>query len=264
MMALAMASRAPPSFTANRVGVVNMAESKADIEKLAFELNPVVGYWDPLNLVALNLFGKGDLATIGFIRHAEIKHGRIAMFGFIGYMVHENGIRWGWPLQGGVDFSYEKFEGMSAPAVWDATPWEAKLQIILFVGFLEAWSETKYVLENDGQAHYMRGGKPGYFPTFDLGTPPKGSGDLLGWGVAHPVPFDMYDPFKFNKNLSDERKANLLLVEINNGRLAMLGLFGFLSEATIPGSVPALKGLIKGYDGEVMAPFAPEFHIGNL
>ena len=37
----------------------------------------------------------------------------------------------------------------------------------------------------------------------------------------------------------------------------MIGLFGFLSEATVPGSVPFLKGgLIPEYTGEVMAPFA--------
>ena len=36
----------------------------------------------------------------------------------------------------------------------------------------------------------------------------------------------------------------------------MLGLMGFLSEATVPGSVPALQGLVKPYAGEVMAPFA--------
>ena len=43
---------------------------------------------------------------------------------------------------------------------------------------------------------------------------------------------------------------------ISPGRLAMLGLMGFLSEATVPGSVPALSGLVKSYSGEVMAPFA--------
>lgn len=36
----------------------------------------------------------------------------------------------------------------------------------------------------------------------------------------------------------------------------MLGLFGFISEAKVPGSVPALTGVIKPYDGEVMAPFS--------
>ena len=37
--------------------------------------------------------------------------------------------------------------------------------------------------------------------------------------------------------------------------LAQLGLFGFLCEATIPGSVPALSGVVQPYSGEVMAPF---------
>ena len=35
----------------------------------------------------------------------------------------------------------------------------------------------------------------------------------------------------------------------------MLGLFGFIAEAKVPGSVPALTGVIKPYAGEVMAPF---------
>jgi len=39
----------------------------------------------------------------------------------------------------------------------------------------------------------------------------------------------------------------------------MIGIFGFISEATVPGSVPGLTGLVKPYDGDVMAPFA-----GNL
>ena len=40
--------------------------------------------------------------------------------------------------------------------------------------------------------------------------------------------------------------------EINNGRLAMIGLMAFLSEGAIPGSVPALKGLILRCSGEVI------------
>ena len=35
----------------------------------------------------------------------------------------------------------------------------------------------------------------------------------------------------------------------------MIGMMGFLAEAKVPGSVPALSGFIKAYDGEVMAPF---------
>ena len=45
-------------------------------------------------------------------------------------------------------------------------------------------------------------------------------------------------------------------VEVNNGRLAMLGIFSFISEAKVPGSVPGLAGLIKPLpDLEIMGPF---------
>eukprot|EP00967_Tisochrysis_lutea_P053301 scaffold66262_cov29-Tisochrysis_lutea.AAC.3 len=90
-----------------------------------------------------------------------------------------------------------------------------------------------------------QGGKPGYVPPFSA-TPDK---------LPHPIPLDLYDPFKFSKNASEEKKAAGLLKEINNGRLAMLGIMGFLAEAKVPGSVPLLTGLIKPYGGEVMAPF---------
>ncbi|KAL1519555.1 hypothetical protein AB1Y20_023070 [Prymnesium parvum] len=254
LSAFPTAFQAPIATPLAAAGAAVSAKMSAsdDLKALAKELNPAIGYYDPLNLAALNFWGSGDEGTVGWLRHSEIKHGRIAMFGFIGYIVHENGIRWPWPLATSLP-DYSSFEGLSAPAVWDALPLASKLQIILVIGFFEAWSETSYVLKNDGEAHYMRGGKPGYFPTFALGTPKSGS--PLGWGIAHPVPFNLFDPFGFSKNKSPEAKQRGLVAEINNGRLAMLGLFGFVCEATIPGSVPALTGLIKSYSGEVMAPF---------
>lgn len=56
--------------------------------------------------------------------------------------------------------------------------------------------------------------------------------------------------------MTDEQKERRLVAEINNGRLAMLGIFGFISEGASEGAVPALKGIIPHYDGDVMAPFA--------
>jgi len=229
------ASAFVPTTPAGRTSV-KVQESKADLEVLAKELNPIVGFYDPLNLSDAEFWGQTNDQTIGFLRHAEIKHGRVAMFAFVGYIVHANGIKFPWPMQlDGTPFP----SGNSAPEIWDNVSDNAKWQIFGLILFLELWGE----ISTDEHAHYMRGGKPGDFPDFDVVALP------------HPVPFNLYDPFGLNKKASAEKKARGLNIEINNGRLAMLGLFGFLAEAKVPGSVPALSGIIPPYDGEVMAPF---------
>jgi len=211
-----------------------LGETVSDLETLSKKLNPIVGYYDPLDLSNANLWGLGDEMTVGFIREAEIKHGRIAMFAFVGYIVHANGIRWPWPMT----LEGDAFPTVSSPPeAWDAIPDAAKLQIFAFVGFLEYWRESQ------AEKHYMSGGKPGEFPAFDAKFIPGGA-------------LDLYDPLGWSKSRSEEAKAAGLVKEINNGRLAMLGIFGFLSEQKIEGSVPALKGIVSHYDGEVMAPLA--------
>ena len=35
-------------------------------------------------------------------------------------------------------------------------------------------------------------------------------------------PLNLYDPFGFNKGMSDEKREKRLVMEINNGRLAMV------------------------------------------
>jgi hypothetical protein len=135
---------------------------------------------------------------------------------------------------------------ISPPEQWDALPLETKLQIIIFIGFLEFYSEnTPKAGDTSFLPHYTKGGQPGKYPDFDA--------------LPHPVPFNLYDPFGLNSKMSDETKERRLRAEINNGRLAQLGIFGFLCEQTIPGSVPALSSIVKPYMGEVMAPFEANF-----
>jgi len=209
-------------------------ETVDDLKTLSKKLNPLVGYYDPLGLSEAEFWGTSNEATIGFLRESEVKHGRIAMFAFVGYIVHANGITWPWPMT----MAGEPFPKVSsAPEAWDAIPDAAKLQIFAFVGFLEYWREC------NSEKHYMSGGKPGEFPAFDAKYIP---GSAL----------NLYDPFGWHKNRSEEDKAAGLVKEINNGRLAMLGIFGFVSEQKLDGAVPALKGVVPHYDGDVMAPLA--------
>ena len=130
------------------------------------------------------------------------------------------------------------------------------------MGFLEFWSEVA------GEKHYMRGGRPGDFPDFDNKYIPGGA-------------LNLFDPFGWSRSIPKESKEKRLLAEvrmplphyyhplfllltlslssppqINNGRLAMIGIMGFCAESELEGSVPALKGIISHYDGEVMAPLA--------
>merc|ERR1719163_477517 len=95
---------------------------KADLEALAKEQNPVLGYWDPIGLADLDLWGQGEEASIAWLRHAEIKHGRIAMAGFVGYIAAANYETIGmapWTMYPPLA------SGLSAPEVWDALPFLA-------------------------------------------------------------------------------------------------------------------------------------------
>merc|ERR1719517_418502 len=222
-----------------------LQESKAVLVSLAQKLNPVVGYFYPLNLAEADFWGQGNEATIGFLRHAEIKHGRVAMAAFVGYCVHSNfHFPWAQTLAGDMPPSLE----LSPEAQWDAIPAAAKWQIFTVISALELWDEC-----GGGAAlpHYMAGRQPGKYPSFDNFR-----------NEVHPV-LDLYDPFGFSKKMSDEQKERRLVIELNNGRLAMIGIMGFLAADSTEGSVPALNGIAKHYDGNVMIPFSDNFSYFN-
>ena len=108
------------------------------------------------------------------------------MAAFVGFCVQSNGIFFPWNLSG--DVSYADISAAGGPGdQWDALPTPAKVQILAFVGLLELYSETTFILEKAGQKHYVMGGKPGFFPPFAVADLP------------HPVPLELWDPFGFTK-----------------------------------------------------------------
>jgi len=225
---LAVAFAPAPVARAPAAAASRAATPQLNLDSLAKELNPTIGYFDPLGLGSADFWSQGNDATQGFLRAAEIKHGRVAMFAFCGYIAQANGLHF--PYWMG-----EPTSGATPEEQWFNLPVGGRMQIIAFIGFLEWWGEF-------GGTHYMKGGKPGAYPPFE-GIP------------AHKMP-SLYDPFGIAAKNSDEKKAKGLLAEINNGRLAMIGIMGFMAEAKVPGSVPAISGLIKPFAGDVMQPFA--------
>jgi len=196
--------------------MVDLAESNPDF------LGRTIGFWDPFNLIEEGDFwGLGNEATIGYLRHAEIKHGRVAMAAFLGFIVQSL------PVVSGSHIlaPYRGFEpGLSPQAQWDAVPAVGKLQILTFVGMLESYGEGAGSPE--GYVHYTKGGLPGYFP------------DIAGRAGFGQVGINLFDPFNWFDEGKDKVRGRQ--VEINNGRLAMLGIFSLLSESAAPGAVPPL------------------------
>merc|ERR1711924_108415 len=73
--------------------------------------------------------------------------------------------------------------------------------------------------------------------------------------------FDLYKPFDIFPEQTEEEKARGRLVEVNNGRAAMLGIMAVLSESkglVVP-PLDYIDGFPK-YSGDIMVPFEGQFH----
>ena len=224
-----------------------MSETKADLEALQNSMPGPPGYWDPLDLAGSTILAQYGVdtveANIGWFRHAEIKHGRVAMAAFLGFIAGCT------PLVSG-EHAVAPYRGYVAGVTpqeqWDNIPQAGKLQIIAFVGMLESYGEGAG--NPDGYTHYTKGGLPGFYPSI------KGKG-------AGQITFDLYKPFPIFPEQSEAQKERGRRVEVNNGRAAMLGLMSLLSASAVPGSVPALSGIegFPQYSGNVMIPFEGDF-----
>jgi len=231
---------------ASKEEMVALAESNPDF------LGRTIGFWDPFNLIEEGDFwGLGNEATIGYLRHAEIKHGRIAMAGFLGFFVQSPGNFIGDIVSG--DHAILPYRGYVAGCTpqeqWANIPMIGKLQILTAVGMLESYGEGAGFPES--YTHYTKGGQPGYYP------PIKGKG-----GPFKQILLDLYDPLGFGfRDMSAADKKKGLFAEINNGRMAMIGLFSVLAESAVPGSNPQYKILnidMPTSDVDIMGSVIPQ------
>jgi hypothetical protein len=227
-----------------------LAGGKEDLLALADSLpGPGTSFWDPLGLAdqdyALGNVDAtvGNDATVAFLRHAEIKHGRVAMAAFLGFIAQST------PLVAG-EHTFAPYRGyvanVSPQEQWANIPLLGKLQIFIAIGMLESYGEGA---GDDSYVHYMKGGVPGYYPEIRG----KNNGQLV---------LNLYDPFNFGmRDRSAEKRARGLKSEILNGRAAMFGIFGFIAESKVPGSVPLLSSIptFPHSDINVMIPFSGDF-----
>ena len=222
------------------------------------------GFYDPLELasqefslgIADNDQDRTQAETIGFLRHSEIKHGRVAMAAFLGFIAQCT------PLVRGEHkfLPYSDYvAGVTPQEQWDNIPLYGKLQIVTFVGMLESYGEGAG--QPDGYVHYMKGGKPGFFPEI-YG---RGGPGIEGRGAGRHFVLNLWDPLNWAKSGTAEDKARGLKCEILNGRAAMFGIMGLLAESSTPGSVPLISGIqgFPRYAGNVMVPFSNDFTLAG-
>ena len=212
--------------------------------------------WDPLGISN----AVSDEAMMWF-RAAELKHGRAAMLGSVGYLIGAAGITFPGEIAKGVSFASVNSDGVYN--AWSKVPEEGKLQILCLLLALETANESK-------KPHYMRGGVPGRIDSLPFD---RAAGTSGLW--APKIKF--WDPLGFTGALSAEQKARKRKAELKNGcatplcavrmrsrargadgapsrpslhslpcnscarsRLAMIGMVSFLIGHNLPGSVPAL------------------------
>merc|ERR1719247_2576182 len=165
--------------------------------------------FDPVGLSTL-----GGEETLAFFRHAEIKHGRVAMAAMTGFLFHINGIHFSGMLSPTFGVSFESLSKMGPFDAWNSIPLLGQMQIIFTIAGLEHASECL-----NPAGHYTKGGTPGDLKFLK----------------------NFWDTPGFTKRLSAAQLAEKRVAELKNGRLAMIGIASVCSAMAVPGSVPLLK-----------------------
>jgi len=192
---VASAAAFAPSKVAQTSTALNAFESELGAQ-------PPLGFFDPLGLL-----DDADQERFDRLRYVEIKHGRISQLAFLGQITNRAGIY----LPGDIDFSGTSFD--SIPSGWaalSAIPNTGVIQIIAFIGFLEA----AVMKDVTGEAEFAGDFRNGYID--------------FGW--------DAFD---------EETKLSKRAIELNNGRAAMMGILGLMVHEQIdPVDLPIIGELV--------------------
>mmetsp|Transcript_22653 Transcript_22653/g.45565 ORF Transcript_22653/g.45565 Transcript_22653/m.45565 type:complete len:207 (-) Transcript_22653:104-724(-) len=186
IFAAAVASAA--AFAPAKVAQSSTTALNADLSKELGAQAPL-GFFDPLGLVA-----DGDKDNFDRLRWVELKHGRIAMLGVVGYLVTYAGVR----FPGAEDIP-------SGFAALDNLPGMVWAQMIATWTMMEAANQDQYA-GPWGTNQNALGESPAEF-----------KGDFRNGFID----------FGWDK-LSDDQKMRKRAIELNQGRAAQMGILGLM------------------------------------
>merc|ERR1719247_3072742 len=166
---------------------------------------PPFGFFDPVG------FTKGiSDEQLRWYRAAELKHGRVCMLAFTGWLVQSvNHVSFAGTIDS-AGTSFKQIGELKFYEQWGAIPPAGRLQILSAIGLLE------FVSEATTKPHYVFGG------------------DSMG---PNFWPFNLWYARFEDK---PEKLKMQQMKELSNGRLAMLGVASLWSAHAFPGSVPFL------------------------
>jgi len=171
--------------------MVPRAVSRSTSSALKMTFEEELGAQPPLGFYdPLGLLENADQDRFDRLREVELKHGRISMLAVLGHVVTTAGVR----LPGSIDSAGDKFADIpNGLAALGAVPPFGLVQMFFFVGFLEL-----FVMKDvTGEAEFVGDFRNGYID--------------YGWD-----------------NFNEEEKTQKRAIELNNGRAAMMGIFGLM------------------------------------
>merc|ERR1712113_849682 len=194
---LALVAGSAAAFAPSKVAQTSTALNAFENE---LGVQPPLGFFDPLGMLT-----DADQDRFDRLRYVELKHGRISMLAFLGQITTRYGIH----LPGDIDFEGTSFE--SIPEGWaalDAIPGPGLLQLVAFIGFLEA----AVMKDVTGEGEFVGDFRNGYID--------------FGW--------DQFD---------EETKLSKRGIELNNGRAAMMGILGLMVHEQLGTELPIIGTL---------------------